>query len=290
VRRERRSVVGVDLGGSNVRAGSVRGGRLEKLIAARLDAGADAETVLARVFSAIDPFFAGRARPAAVGAGVPSVIDPVRGIVYDVQNIPAWRKMPLKERLEARYGVPAYVNNDANCFASGEKRFGKARPFRHAVGLIVGTGLGAGIIIDGRLYAGPHCGAGEVGMVPYLDGTYEDYASGRFFAVRHGTTGEELARLARRGDPRARRVFAEFGGHLAEAIKTILYVFDPEIIVLGGSVSWSYRFFARALRARLRTFAYAPTLRDLRIAVSTTPHIAVLGAAALCLDALRDNP
>jgi len=289
VRRERRSVVGVDLGGSNVRAGSVRGGRLEKLIAARLDAGADAETVLARVFSAIDPLFGGRARPAAVGAGVPSVIDPVRGIVYDVQNIPAWRKMPLKERLEARYGVPAYVNNDANCFASGEKRFGKARPFRHAVGLIVGTGLGAGIIIDGRLYAGPHCGAGEVGMVPYLDGTYEDYASGRFFAVRHGTTGEKLARLARRGDPRARRVFAEFGGHLAEAIKTILYVFDPEIIVLGGSVSRSYRFFARALRARLRTFAYAPTLRDLRIAVSTTPHIAVLGAAALCLDALRDG-
>ncbi|MDH4197235.1 MAG: ROK family protein, partial [Candidatus Aminicenantes bacterium] len=171
----------------------------------------------------------------------------------------------------------------------GEKRFGKARPFRHAVGLIVGTGLGAGVIIDGRRSAGPHCGAGEVGMVPYLDGTYEDYASGRFFAVRHGTTGEELARRARRGDARARRIFAEFGVHLAEAVKTILYTFDPEIIVLGGSVSRSYRFFARDLRARLLTFAYAPTLRDLRIAVSTTPQIAVLGAAALCLDALQDR-
>ncbi|MDH4197183.1 MAG: ROK family protein, partial [Candidatus Aminicenantes bacterium] len=125
MRRDRRLVVGVDLGGSNVRAGSVRGGRLEKIIAARLDASADAEAVLLRVFSAVDPFFAGRARPAAVGAGVPSVIDPVRGIVYDVQNIPSWLKMPLKKRLEERYGVPAYVNNDANCFASGEKRFGK---------------------------------------------------------------------------------------------------------------------------------------------------------------------
>ena len=289
MRPDPRLVVGVDLGGTNVRAGAVRGGRLERLVAARLDASADAETVLGRVFSAIDPLFSGRARPAAVGAGVPSVIDPVRGIVYDVQNIPSWKKMPLKKRLEERYGVPAYVNNDANCFASGEKRFGKARPFRHAVGLIIGTGLGAGVIIDGRLYAGPHCGAGEVGMVRYLDGTYEDYASGQFFSLKHGTTGEELARRARRGEPEARRIFGEFGGHLAEAIKTILYTFDPEIIVLGGSVSRSYRFFARSLRARLLTFAYAPTLRDLRITVSTTPQIAVLGAAALCLDALHES-
>jgi glucokinase len=223
---------------------------------------------------------------AGIGAGVPSVIDLATGTVYDVQNIPSWKKVPLGTILEGRYGLPVYVNNDANCFAAGEKHFGKLRPCDHGVGLIVGTGLGAGIIANGRLYSGANCGAGEFGMLPYLDRDIEAYASGQFFERVHGLSGRDLARRAARGDPRALEIFTEFGRHLGEAIKTICYAIDPEIIVLGGSVSRSYAYFREDLGRTFQSYAYAPARDRLRIEVSETENIAILGAAALYLDAV----
>src|SRR5690606_24955530 len=118
---------------------------------------------------------------------VPSVVDVDKGIVYDVQNIPSWKEVPLKAIMEERYGVPVQVNNDANCFALGEKYFGQGRDSKAFIGLTLGTGLGAGIILNDKLYAGPNCGAGEFGMVPYLDYHYEYYASGQFFTLLHHT-------------------------------------------------------------------------------------------------------
>ena len=158
---------------------------------------------------------------AGIGVGVPSVIDLKTGTVYDVQNIPSWKEVPLKARLEERYGRPAYVNNDANCFAVGEKYFGKIKPYDSAVGLIVGTGLGAGIIANGRLYSGVNCGAGEFGMIPYLDRTLEDYASGRFFKRVHGV-GPRACRTGGTRRPGPLAIFAEFGRHLGEAVKVVL--------------------------------------------------------------------
>ena len=281
------AVVGVDLGGTNVRAGLVAGGKLVRVVAAKIDARAPVAGVLDKIYSVIEPLVAGPdAGVAAIGAGVPSVLDVERGVVYDVQNIPSWKEVPLKARLEARFGLPVTVNNDANCFALAEWRFGRARGRRHAVGLIIGTGLGAGIIADGRLVSGAHCGAGEFGMLPYLDRNFESYASGQFFERVHGLTGEAAARRAARGDRAARRMFAEYGAHLGEAVKAVCYACDPEIIVLGGSVSRSFRWFAPALRARFRTFAYAPIVRDLEIAVSNLSQPGVLGAAGLALAAL----
>jgi len=281
------AVVGIDLGGTNVRAGLVRGGKLVRVVAAKIDARAPVDGVLERIFSVVEPIVVGPGpRVAAIGAGVPSVIDVERGIVYDVQNIPSWKEVPLKARLEDRFGLPVTINNDANCFALAEWRFGRARGRRHAVGLIIGTGLGAGIIADGRLVSGAHCGAGEFGMLPYLDRNFEYYACGQFFEHVHGTTGEGAARRAARGDRAARRMFAELGAHLGETVKAVCYACDPEIIVLGGSVSKSYRWFAPALRARFRTFAYAPIVRDLEIAVSNLAQPGVLGAAGLALEAL----
>lgn len=284
----RPAVVGVDLGGTNVRAGLVAEGKLVRVVAAKIDARAPVEGVLERIYSVVAPIVADpRTRVAAVGVGAPSVIDVARGIVFDVQNIPSWQEVPLKARLEDRFGLPVTVDNDANCFALAEWRFGRARGRRHAVGLIIGTGLGAGIIADGRLVSGAHCGAGEFGMLPYLDRNFEYYACGQFFAHVHGTTGEAAARRAARGDRAARRMFAEYGAHLGEAVKAICYACDPEIIVLGGSVSRSFRWFAPALRKRFRTFAYAPIVRDLEIAVSSLNQPGVRGAAALALRSFR---
>ena len=277
------AVIGVDLGGTSVRAGLVVDGRLAEVRSAAVRSRGSERDVLEDMFSVIDPIL--REDVAGIGAGVPSVIDLEAGVVYDVQNIRSWKKVPLKNHLEDRYHRPAYVNNDANCFAAGEKYFGKAKPFASAVGLIIGTGLGSGIIANGRLYSGRNCGAGEFGMLPYLDGNFEAYASGQFFERVHGLTGRELSGRAAQGDERALRILAEFGAHLGEAVKAICYAVDPETIVLGGSVSKSFRFFQTTLWETFQSYAYSIARERLRIDVSETENIALLGAAALYLDA-----
>ena len=277
------AIVGVDLGGTNVRAAAVRGGKIVARAVRRISGKAAEEVVLGEIFETIDEVIGGEV--SGIGIGVPSVVDVERGIVYSVENIPAWREVPLKDKLESRYGCPACVNNDANAFALGELHFGKGRGYRNMVGLTIGTGLGAGIIIGGRLYSGPNCGAGEIGSIPYRDATVERYAAGQFFQHEAGAGGDVVFERALRGDAEALRLFHAFGLELGHAILTILYAYDPELIVLGGSISRAYRFFEAGMRERLKSFAYQHVLETLVIAPSETEDAATLGAAALCIDA-----
>ncbi|MCU7500928.1 MAG: ROK family protein, partial [Ignavibacteria bacterium] len=216
----------------------------------------------------------------------PSVVDTEKGIVYDVQNIPSWKEVPLKEILEKKYGVPVYINNDANCFAAGEKYFGKMKNCRNGVGIIMGTGLGAGIFTDGRLYSGTNCGAGEFGMIPYKESIYEAYCSGQFFKNEFNTTGEEAYKRAVGGDEEALKMFCRLGEHLGNAIKVVLYAYDPEIIILGGSVSRAFSLFKESMWKEVRTFAYQNSLKKLVIEPSELDQVALLGAAALYYDAV----
>jgi glucokinase len=279
------SVLGVDLGGTNVRAGVVKDSRLIKVVSASINGQGSQREVVEQIFGVIDPLVHQGLK--GIGVGVPSVIDLKKGIIYDVVNIPSWKKVPLRALLEQRYGLPVYINNDANCFAVGEKHFGQAKKYDNVVGLIVGTGLGAGVIINGKLYNGANCGAGEFGMISYLDHNHEYYASGQFFKNVYKASGRELFEKAKNGEGEALRIFAEFGGHLGEAVKTILYAADPDIIVLGGSVSQAYRFFKQAMWESIRTFVYSLVLKNIRIGVSRVRNIAILGAAALYYDAIR---
>ncbi|MFH0801066.1 MAG: ROK family protein [bacterium] len=275
------SVIGADLGGTNFRAGLVSDGALAKTACAAIDGGAPMEKVLAELYRLIDGFAAPGLE--GIGVGCPSLVDLVEGIIYDTTNIPSWKEVPLKSLLEKRYRVPVRVDNDANCFVVGEKHFGKAKDFSSAVGLIMGTGLGAGLILNNRLYSGRNCGAGEFGMLPYLDGNFEDYCCGRFFMGR-GTSGKEAFALARAGDASARALFSEFGRHVGEVVKAVLYALDPELIIFGGSVSKAHEFFFPAIRESLKSFGYTRALARLHIEVSETDNIAILGAAALYYD------
>ncbi len=279
------ALVGVDLGGTYVRAGLVENDRLVKIVSRPIRSQGTAEEVLSDVIAVLESVISPEVQGA--GVGVPSVVDLATGTIYDVQNIPAWKEVPLRKILEDRFNLPFYVNNDANCFAVGEKHFGHGKNFDNLVGLIIGTGLGAGLIINGKLYAGPNCGAGEFGMLPYLDANFERYASGQFFLKSHGKPGREFFELAEKGDEEARKIFAEFGHHLGEAIKAIMYAVDPEAIILGGSVSKAFHLFWESLMVTVSTFAYSIALNRIKIIPSSTENIAILGAAALYLDSLR---
>lgn len=277
-----KNIIGVDLGGTNARAALVRDQHLGEVSAVQINPDGSVDEVLNQLCELIDRTSTQDAD--AIGIGVPSVVDLSRGIVYDVQNIPSWKEVPIKSLLEKRYSVPVLVNNDANCFALGEKHFGKGVGYRSMIGLIVGTGFAGGIIIDGKLYPGANCGAGEFGMIPYLDSIHEHYCAGQFFTRNVSQTGAEVFQRAVDGDREAVQTFAEFGHHLGEAIKAVLYTYDPRLIVLGGSVRKAFRFFEEAMWESIRSFAFSPAIKSLKIEVSELEHVALLGAAALHYD------
>src|ERR1700759_285801 len=200
-------VIGIDLGATNIRGAVVGDNSLSEIIARRIQKKGTEEQVLDDVYSLIDELIADEVK--AIGIGVPSVVDVERGIVYDVIHIPSWKEVHLKEILEKRYNIPVFVNNDANCFALGEHYFGKGKGVADMVGLTIGTGLGAGIIVNNHLYAGKNCGAGEFGMVDYLDQNYEYYASGSFFNNVYGLNGEEVFKKAQAGDENSLKRYNE---------------------------------------------------------------------------------
>ena len=280
-----KKVIGIDLGATNIRGGLVTGAQLMQITSRRINSSGAVEDVLNDMFAIIDELM--NKDILAIGIGVPSVVDIENGIVYDVQYIPSWKEVHLKKIIGDRYHVPVLVNNDANCFAIGEYHFGKGVNSENMIGLAIGTGLGAGIIINRKLYAGPNCGAGEFGMVDYLDHCYEYYASGQFFQNVYNTDGQEVFEKAKAGDALARQWYAEMGTHLGNAIKMIMYTYDPSLIVFGGSVRHAYPYFSKTMWQRIQTFAYKNSIERLRIELSDLENSGILGAAGLYYNFLQ---
>ena len=275
-------IIGIDLGATNIRGAIVNEESLSDIVSRRIHIKGTQEEVLEDVYWLIDLLISEDVK--AIGIGVPSVVDVKKGIVYDVIHIPSWKEVPLKDILEARYHIPVFVNNDANCFALGEHYFGKGKAAENMIGLTVGTGLGAGVIISHHLYAGINCGAGEFGMVDYLDQNYEYYASGSFFNNVYGLNGEEVFKKAKAGDENALKLYNELGTHLGNAIKMILYTYDMELIVLGGSVPQAYDLFEKTMWERINTFGFPKSLEQLQVTTSELANSGILGAAALYYD------
>ena len=276
-------IIGIDLGATNIRGAEVNNEDISDIISRRIKTKGTTEEVLKDVYSLIDALIDQDIK--AIGIGVPSVVDVKKGIVYDVIHIPSWKEVHLKELLENRYHIPVFVNNDANCFALGEHYFGKGKGVADMIGLTIGTGLGAGIIINNHLYAGQNCGAGEFGMVDYLKHNYEYYCSGSFFQNEYGFGGEEIFELAKKDTDWALMMYRELGKHLGNAIKMIMYTYDTELIILGGSVQLAFDFFEKAMWERIKTFGFPKSIEHLQIKTSALENSGILGAAALYYDA-----
>lgn len=272
-------VIGVDLGGTNMRAGIVENGSIVKVVANKVPKTKNWEEVMEELYKTIDSVWTPEV--AGIGIGVPGIVDAQNGIVYDIQNIPSWVEVPIGTLIKMRYKVNVFVNNDANCFAVGERFFGDGQRFDDFVGLITGTGMGAGIIKWGRLLPDQNCGAGEFGMIPYLDQNYEYYCSGQFFTNIAGYDGAETARRAKAGDKDAIVLFEQYGRHLANAIKSIIFAIDPAAIIIGGAVSQSFPLYKGHLMNELSTFPYGRTIERISVIPSIMPDVAILGAAAL---------
>lgn len=276
-------LIGIDLGATNIRVARIDHGAIAELESEHIVKTDEADELIQQIETLVGKVITQGVQ--GIGFGVPSVVDVEKGIVYDVQNIPSWKEVPLKAIFEDRFSLPVSVNNDANCFVLGEKYFGAGREYSSIVGLVLGSGFGGGLFLDGKLYCGRHCGAGEVGMLPYKDSIFEHYCSGMFFEREFSISGDEVFRLASDGQEEALIMYEAFGVHLGNALKAVMYAYDPEIIIFGGSISAAYSYFKEPMLNTLQDFAYSNSLRDLQIEVSRLKQVAVLGAAALTLEA-----
>jgi glucokinase len=252
---------------------------------------------------------------AALGVSSPGPLDSSTGIVIDAPNLVGWRNVPLRRRLEAELGVPVRVENDANAAALAEWRLGAGQGARSLVFLTMSTGVGAGLIFDGRLYRGAHFEAGEVGHVPValdgracscgLRGCLEAYVGGAALAERMRRDAERggakaILELAG-GDPerisarvwveaiRARDAYAlelreDFLDHLAQGLSILIIALDPERIVLGTIVRENPELFLDEIRTRTRA-RIRPELHDTGIEPGALgarlPAYAALSVAAL---------
>lgn len=280
--KEKNVYIGVDLGGTNMRAGRIENGHLVEQSNAPTPKNArNCEETLDALIAVIRNVW--NEDVSAIGIGVPSVVDRKRGIVYNVMNIPHWEEVPLKDILEARFSLPVYVDNDANCFALGERIFGVGQGFENFVGLTLGTGLGGGIIQKGKLLADANCGSGEFGMLPYQGQVLEYYCSGSYFMNVWGVDGKEMYDRAMLADEKALEAYRQLGIHVSAAIKMVVLTVDPEMIVFGGSVAAAHSLFEESMYEDLNDFAYPNSIKNLRIYFSTLENPGLFGAASLCI-------
>ncbi len=268
----------IDLGGTNIRIAQVNNGLCVKKTSIVCPAQEEAAEILNQLFHIIGSMMNGDVT--GIGVGVPSIVDARSGTVYNVANIPSWKEIGLKDILEKGFGVPVSINNDSNCFALGESIYGAGQPYANMVGVTIGTGIGAGVIINHKLYGGAYLGAGEIGSLPYLDSDFEHYCSS-FYFKKYNTTGEIAAHEARQGNMVSLTLWNEFGGHLGQLIKAILFTYAPQAIVLGGGIVSAFPLFKESMERAMCDFPYQLMVKDLKVIPSALDDAALLGASAL---------
>jgi glucokinase len=244
----------------------------------------------------------------AVGIGSGGPLDTDAGVLIAPPHLPGWRDVPVSALASAAFRRPVVLENDATAAAAGEHRWGAGAGVRNMVYLTISTGVGGGVVIDGSLYRGAGGNGGEFGHVTVdwhgrlcrgcgRRGCLEAYVSGTSIAERareaglDGVTAEEVAAAARAGNPAAASVWDETVEALACGVTSIVNLFEPELVVLGGGVSLSGEQLIRPVREAVRSSAMraAGNAADV-VASAFREQVGVVGAAAIVYDraALED--
>jgi glucokinase len=319
--QDRRIVIGVDLGGTNLRiAGVTREGEVLQLRREETRAEAGPEDLLERLAAGLLGVEEVLTRSGweVLGAslGVPGVISRRRGVVESSPNLPGWKKIHLLRRLRRRVSLPLLLENDANAAVYGEYWAGSGKGKSTIVLLTLGTGVGGGIIIDGRLLRGADGMAGEIGHLTVERegepcpcgnrGCLERYASargisGRYLGLLGGGAPEMPAEgsgeaawvhsLALQGDLMALRTFREAGVYLGIAMAAIVNIINPEAIIIGGGVLPAWDLFIPSAREEMMARAFqAPAERVELLPAALGDHAGFIGAAGLLWEETPSTP
>lgn len=287
------SVLGVDIGGTKIAAGTVNDGACVVhgvTVPTRAAEGYDVS--IGQVYKAIGECLPAGVR--AIGICAPGPLNPKTGVILNPPNLPGWRNVPLADLVGERFGLLCRVENDANAAGLAEARFGAARGFDSVLYVTLSTGIGAGIILDGKVYHGKNGAAAEGGHVTIdwrsgticncgTPGCIEALASGSAIAKR-GRTPEQIADGVARGDGESLRILDEIASMLGAWMGSMISLLDPDIIVVGGGVSR----IGEPLFSRLRRIAPSRTINQFAAGTPLMPaelaeNVGIIGAASVVL-------
>jgi len=275
------NVIGIDIGGTTIKASLLHNQKPVSRLEVNTNATGSVDSILTPLFDEIQAKWKGSFE--AIGVGCPGYIDTNAGIIKVINNIPAFSGFNLKQKIEQELAVPVKIENDANCFILGEYFFGEACKLNNVIGITLGTGVGGGVIIDRKVYSGMNGGAGEFGLIPFLDQNFEWYLGSNFFQHNYGKTGKDICSDADKGDKKALEAFHLYGTYLGELINILMYAYSPDAFILGGSITNAYKYFYSGIRESLEKYPFELNRNSLQIFPARVPNAGMLGAAALWL-------
>ncbi len=314
----------VDIGGTKVATGIVdEAGNILTKARVPMIANRDAETAVSAVFEALDQILSkSDTAPSAIGIISPGPLDPNTGVILNPPNLPCWREFPLGARVSARYGLPTFVENDANAAGLAEALWGVGAGYKAVFYVTLGTGIGTALVLDGDIYNGrtgaaleaghlsinfngPRCGCGKPGCI-------EAYASGTAIAARArakaaevpstrmvefaggdtaAITSHEVVKAWRNGDAAATEVLVDTARYLGIWLGGMVDVLEPEVVVIGGGLAELAMEWIDEIRATATKWAINQRCGEIPVLHARySADAGIAGAAALCFAARTSRP
>lgn len=302
--------VGIDFGGTSVKLGVCRGGELLTTDAPIPTADFPGPAALiGEMARRVELLRKTYPDIAAIGVGVPGLVDFDNGFVHILTNVPGWNHVPLKTILGEKTGLPVVVENDANAMAYAEFRYGAARGLKNVVALTMGTGIGGGLILNGQLYRGSGCAAGEIGQMSiHFDGraghygnlgalekytgnkeiaehAMQRYAEANISKTAEECTPKKIADAATDGDPIARQIWDEIADWLGTSLSSIAWLLNPDAFVIGGGVAQAGDLIFDPLKRKVQSMLSTVVWERLQIVPARfNNESGIIGNAALAAD------
>jgi glucokinase len=310
------TAIGIDFGGTTIKSALIEDGKIVQRgdVIDTLhtgDSSAIIDTLLLRVAQLREV----RPKCVAIGVGLPGIIDSVNGIVHRLSNVPGWNDVPLRDLLRRRTGLHAAIENDAKSMAYAEWRYGAARNGTNVICVTLGTGVGGGLILDGRLYRGSFLGAGEIGQmsIDYQGrtgnygnlGALEKYVGNAQIAERAQQSYENagkllpieqcspaaLAAAAHAGDTVAKQLWTQIGMEIGVALANVVWLLNPDSIVIGGGVARAGDLLFEPIRKTIQSVTMPTFYENLKILPAALGNDAgMIGSASVALDSLPPTP
>ena len=221
-----------------------------------------------------------------IGIGVPGPVNHEKGLVYDCPNLSGWKNIEVRKLLGERWDVPVKVENDARVAGLAETRLGAAKGFSHVFYITVSTGIGAAIIIDGKIYHGADGAAGEFGQMKLLDGSIlEQKFAGPAIERLFGLPTTQLTELVEKNDPGAKKAVGYLTDGIGTFLANIATLLNPQIIVVGGGVSQLGDLILNPIREKVSSLAFSISAKNVKI-VPAALHTdsGAVGAVELLFD------
>lgn len=315
---ETRLVLGVDIGGTKVAVGLVDAtGEIRAQSRTPMVTAGEAAKGLDAVSQAIDALIAklgSRPKIEAIGVCAPGPLNPLTGVIINPPNLAIWHNYPLADQMRSRFGVEIKIDNDANAAALAETKWGVAKGYRKVFYATIGTGIGTGIVFDGKIYHGhtgaagegghlgidmhgPRCNCGKRGCIETLAAgpgiarrarqKLSEYPNSLLLEMAGGNSeavnSHMVAKAYEKGDPAAREVMRETLDMLAYWLGSVIDLLDPDVIVVGGGASLMFRPFLKDIQERWKGACLNPDPMSIPLVPARYGEDAgIAGAAALC--------